>query len=275
MNKILYGFVLCLCAISSMLVMPAANAAGKETYTIASDYWFPYNGDVTGTHRGYIVDFIDSALKKQNLNLNYQLRDWDESVQAASMGKVDCIIGANLEDIDETKPKMVHTAKPWGMARDILVTLKESTWVYSQPSDLKQVRLMAPYTEGYSPEVDSYLAKAKAPAVKTVSGRQAFSMAAMHLSTRKADAILENEHVAMANIKKLNMQDRFRVAGFVGPPNALYVACTGNARGKDLIKILDTAWARASADDSIANLLSQYGLNDWNAKPTLVVQKNR
>jgi ABC-type amino acid transport substrate-binding protein len=202
MNKILCGFIFSACAITSVLTSPAAEAAEKDTYTIASDYWFPYNGDIAGAHRGYIVDFIDSALKKQKLNLNYQVRDWDESVQSASKGKVDCIIGANLEDIAETKPKMVHTAKPWGMARDILVTLKESNWVYTKPSDLKQVRLMAPYTEGYSTEIDSYLEKAKVPAVKTVSGRHAFSMAAMHLSTRKADAILENEHVAAMYVEK-------------------------------------------------------------------------
>jgi polar amino acid transport system substrate-binding protein len=275
MSKILRGLVFSICAVTSMLNVSAADAAEKDTYTIASDYWFPYNGDVTGAQRGYIVDFIDSSLKKQKLNLNYQLRDWDESVQLAALGKVDCIIGANLEDIGETKPKMVHTAQPWGMARDVLVTLKESTWVYTKPSDLKQVRLMAPYVEGYSPEIDSYLEKAKAPAVRTVSGRHAFSMAAMHLSTRKADAILENEHVAAANIKKLNMQDRFRVAGVVGPPNALYVACTGNARGKEIIKILDDAWTRAIADGGIAKLLSQYGLSDWNAKPASAAPKNR
>jgi polar amino acid transport system substrate-binding protein len=250
-----------------ILNSPTVSAAETDTYKIASDYWFPYNGEVTGTSRGYMIDFIDNTLKKQKLNLDYQLRDWDESVSAASKGEVDCVVGANLEDIAETKPKMVHTAKPWGMARDIFVTLKESTWVYTQASDLKQIRLMAPYTEGYSPEIDSYLKKAKSPAVKMVTGRKAFSMAAMHLSTRKADAILENEHVATANIKKLNMQDRFRTAGYVGPPNALYVACTGNVRGKELIKRLDTAWASASADGSIANLLSKYGLSDWNAKP--------
>jgi hypothetical protein len=36
--------------------------------------------------------------------------------------------------------------------------------------------------------------------------------------------------------------------------------------------MLDTAWARASADGSITNLLSSYGLNDWN-NPPVAAQK--
>ncbi|MCS6243157.1 MAG: ABC transporter substrate-binding protein [Opitutus sp.] len=252
---------------SRFLILPAlmlglSSPLCAETIEVRADSWMPYNGDPAAAQPGYVVELLRAAFP--NDTLNYSVCSWAQACTDLTEGKIDAIIGATTSDA----PGAVIPELPIGDYRNCFYIKKGDPWRYTGINSLKSIRLaaIAGYVYDLGGPLDSYLKRAKAPAVRFGTGDNPLDDNIAQLRKGDVEVIVENPNVMHWNlIQKQATPGEIHSAGSLtkeGYP--LHVAFTGQKEASVTRAEQLTATVKKMRESGeLARLLERYGMNDW------------
>ncbi len=136
-------------------LMPSMAMA--ETVSIRADHWLPFNGNPDSGDPGYMIELADIILSDNGHTMDYKSMLWLRSLEAVRKGKIDCVVGAFIDDA----PDFIFPEESWGYSVDTFYVKNDSTWNYEGIESLRDVKLGIVGGYAYSPELDVYIEKYK------------------------------------------------------------------------------------------------------------------
>jgi len=250
-----------LASCAAIALMVAAGTVRADTITVVSDYWYPYNGEPRAKREGYKIDLLRWIAKANGDTIDYRLLDWELSLQRTLAGNGgDCVVGATEGDA----PDHVRTERPWGQSLNTFYGHVDRMPEIPSLDALRSLRVGIVADYAYGDDIDALLAEDGMQVLRVQSSRRAVPLLVMRLATKQVDVIIEDVNVATVALNEIDMEDSIKPieVDFVEPDD-LFVACTPNARGRDIIAKLNRGMARARAEGELKRILDSYELEDW------------
>lgn len=245
-------------AVAALVCAPAMAA---DTIHLVADEWYPYNGRPGAAREGYVVDLARRIARDGGRAIDYRVLDWDMALDQVRTGQADCAIAATPQEARG----LSLSSQSIGRSVNAFFVAADSTWRYRTLADLDDRRLGVVAGYYYGPELGPYLERAEvAPRVFAVRGSpRALGNLFSRLLSGRIDVVVEERLVGQAAVGAMSLSGRVRQAGSTEVPADLYLACTGNARGKALANFFSDGVRRLRDDGQIDQLMTGYGLSDW------------
>ncbi|MDX5298888.1 MAG: transporter substrate-binding domain-containing protein [Gammaproteobacteria bacterium] len=241
-----------------MLVLASA-AVQAQTVTIRADNWYPMNGDPKSPKPGYMIEMAQAILAPQGIQVDYATMPWERAVHSVRAGEYDCVVGAFKEDT----PDFVFPQLPWGSDQTTVYVKAGDAWRYTGLDSLesRKVGLIGGYS--YHEAFDKYIEQ-NASLAQFIKGDNALENNIQKLLAGRIDTTVESPLVMAAKLKDMGLQGQVAVAGTLGEPNAMYIACSpAKADSQALVRMLDEGTRTLRESGALARILERYGLTDW------------
>ncbi|EJR3664381.1 transporter substrate-binding domain-containing protein [Vibrio cholerae] len=248
-------FLFFLCLIS-FYTFPSNSSL--RTLKVGADVWMPYNGIPDSTNKGYMIDIIEKILSEHNIFVEYTVMPWSRAINETQHNKIDCIIGAGVEDA----PNFIFGQEELGVFQAGFYIRNGFNWRYEGMESLKNHRLGAVYGYAYSHSEDfnnfirryAYLE----------SGEDVIDRNIVKLIKNRIDIILEDYTVMEYKLHFLNLKDSISLGYLLPDKDKLYLACSPNYKNADeILKYIDVGLREMRDNGQLKIILLTYGLKDW------------
>ncbi len=244
-------------------LLAIAFPASADTLTIRADEWYPINAEPSSEQPGFMIELASALLAPHGDRVDYRLMPWDEAIEKARAGQVDCVVGA----LESESQGLVRPQRAWVESQQALYAATSRTITYSGPATLPGLRIAVIDGYSYGEELDAYIAANRnnpGRILVITDSPRAQRELMMRLLVGHADAILESSVVMDAAILRQGMGTRIRSIGPVNPsapPERLYIACTAGAeRINGFIRKFDEGFPKLEADGTLDRLRERYGI---------------
>ncbi|MES2215100.1 MAG: transporter substrate-binding domain-containing protein [Pseudomonadota bacterium] len=246
-------------SIFTVIIMLLAQNARAEKIIIAADYWCPYNCKPDTEYPGYLVELVTKAFAKYNIDVEYKLMPWRESVEAAKAGNVHAVIGASKDEADGLiLPSFALAEGPTGV-----YVINGDRWVLDGMESLRKKELCLIVGYGQSGVVEQYIYEnyPASPQLFVVEdGLYASNDCLARLMEHRVDILIENDYVMDNMTKNLRSKNDVVKAGNLGLEN-LYLALSPNHnKSYYYMKILGNAMSEMKKNGEALEIAQKYGL---------------
>jgi polar amino acid transport system substrate-binding protein len=247
-----------------MIILTASTAVFADTITIVADEWCPYNCEPNSTLPGYMIEVAEEALGQAGHKVVYENLDWEKAIKETREGKFSAIVGAAKVDA----PGFVFPVKDLGIIQNRFFTRVDSTWTYSGPDSLKNVKIGIIEGYTYADDLDKYFSSnPDSPNIIVAKGDNALEQNIEKLLSGKIDVVVEagsvfiNFFAAKGMISSL---DQIRDAGEAGEKDDLYIAFSpANSKSTEYAEFLSKGIDGLRQSGKLTTILQKYGLKDW------------
>lgn len=246
------------------LLYLSSSIVTANTISLKADIWYPFNGTPDAKKPGYMVEIAKQAWGESGYTVNYQLMDWDETLEQTASGKVDCAVGVAKKEA----PNFIYPTEPLGMDDTAFYTLmNDEKWVYQSVNSLKNKRIGI--VEDYSydnGEIDTYILQHKAsdPNIHVAKGDNPLANLIQLILDKKIDIILASPPVFRAKARRMGLDTLFKEAARLNNPFPVYIACSPkNKKSKEYTELLNNKVIEMRNNGQLKKLLSYYGIRDW------------
>ncbi|TDQ80568.1 amino acid ABC transporter substrate-binding protein (PAAT family) [Dongia mobilis] len=247
--------------VAGVLLAAFPAAAPADTIRLRADYWCPYNCMPEDPRPGYMVDLAARALAAAGHEADYQLMPWDRALEEVADGRIDAVIGAT-----PLESQGLVLSVPLGRDHDCFFVRRDSMWAYRGPASLNEVLLgvVAGYTHDEGP-IDAYVDAHDGPGGTVVASRddEGAEKNVGLLLRGRVDAILDSEAVIRFVAKQAGRADEIKTAGCLAPLTLHIAFSPRRPDSEELAAALERQMEAMRADGSLAALLADYGLSDW------------
>lgn len=247
-----------------LALLLVAASARADVITIRADEWLPYNGSSQMKPPGYMIDMAIAIAKANGHTVDYRNLPWENALEAARAGQIDCVVGAYKSDAED----FMFPEASWGKSGNVFWVLAESKWRFADIASLDGVRVGVAEGYSYGEELDAWIEEHKADSGKVmvvpVIGRAIVRLLA-RLIGKHVDTIVEDSNVMAYALEQARMEEgRIVSAGELGEAEDVYIACTpANPRGRQYADMFDRGTAQLRRSGQLAQILDQYNLEDW------------
>lgn len=248
----------------SIFLCLSYTSYGKEKLVIVADYWCPYNCEPGSEKEGYLVEIARLAIESEDVEIEYQLRPWEQSVNDFNNGDVDGVFGASDKD-DLHEPVLPSIEQASG--RIAAYTLKESQWVYDGADSLQGKNIGAIEAYAYPSEIKNYLYTnyLKHPelfhffnATNAIEQNIA-SLLSGDIFTYIEDENVVNDYTNTQNITSIRQAGAITIA-----PEKIYIAFSKtNSRSKHYAKHLTNAMLELKSNGKLNDLMKKYNIKNY------------
>jgi|TARA_B110000116_G_C16797647_1_gene567876 polar amino acid transport system substrate-binding protein len=237
------------------------SMAMAETVSIRADQWLPFNGMPDSSDPGYMIELADIILSDHGLTMDYKPMLWLRSLEAVRKGKIDCVVGAFIDDA----PDFIFPEESWGYSVDTFYVKNDSTWNYDGIESLRDVKLGIIGGYAYSPELDVYIEKYRSTAkIHSINTNNALENHIKMLANGRVDVVVEIDVVMEAKLEKMGASDKIRTAGTTQNPGNLYIACSPvKDSSKKYAQLFSAGIQKLRLSGELSVILAKYGLQDW------------
>lgn len=231
-----------------------------NTVSIRADYWYPMNGKPGSENPGYMIEFARLIFGRHGYDIDYQLMPWQRAVTETEAGKFDCVVGAYHDDA----PNFVFPKESWGRVTTAIYVRNEDEFIYTDIDSLTNRTIGIIEGYAYSAEDINKAIELNEYKFSAVTGAEPLSANIQKLLHGRIDTIIENPAVMSVTMHELNLSGKIKLAGYVGQPSNMYIACSpANKKSLNLIKIVDEGTKTLRRSGELQQILQNYGLNDW------------
>ena len=231
---------------------------------MVGDNWCPYNCAPDAPARGYLVDMLEAILGA-HYELRYSLEPWTRAVKMADTGERQLLLATTPSTTREVK-----LSEPIGVDQTCFFIRSESSWRYTKPSDLENLRLGVIQDYNYDGEgpIDQRIAryrKQKNPLLELSYGNDALQSNFRKLAAGRSDVLIENENVGRHTLKLLGLENTIRPAGCISHYlGVLHIGVSRKMKNSDqVLRQINQGVAELRTSGRLAQLLKPYGIADW------------
>ncbi len=245
--------------LAATALLGVAALPAQPMLRVRADHWMPYNGTAADERPGYVVEILRAIFEPQEVQVNYALLPWDESLAEARAGRIEAVIGANAtEAADLVVPK-----ESIGVPRVGIWVRKGSVWSYANAASLQTIRLGCIHGYSYSDPLDAYLRTAKPGAVTAFAGENPLQDGIAKLSSGEIDAFIETVPVFIWAVKASGRTvSDFRIE-YSEIAEPVYIAFARTELGRRRAAAFDVGIRKLRTSGALATILRRYGLSDW------------
>ncbi|GLQ29657.1 substrate-binding periplasmic protein [Litoribrevibacter albus] len=254
MSKFLHTLIIVLFASA----MPFFTHA--DSISIRADVWYPMNGEPGAEQPGYMIELATEILSKSGHTVDYRTMPWERALNEVRKGTEDCVVGAYKEDA----PDFLFPDEPWGMDNTAFYVATGNTWRYQGLDSLNAIKLGVIGGYAYGDEFDEYVKQNQHNNIQTVKGDNALEKNIKKVIAGRLTTFIDSPLVVEAKLKEMGMAGKIEIAGSLGDPSPMYIACTpAKANMKDIVQLLNQGTLDLRASGKLAEIMARYGLKDW------------
>jgi len=213
-----------------------SSAVVADEIRIRADPWLPYSGRSDMNPAGYMVEMAQAIAKANGHTIEYRTLPWANALELVRAGSADCVVGAYKSDAEGFE----FPAGGWGPSGNLFWGLAETTWRYTGPASLADVRIGV--IEEYS--------------IVRLMAR---------LIGKRIVAFVEDQSVLAYAVEQAQMDPaRIISLGQAGEVEPVYIACTpAHPRGRTYADMFDQGIAELRKSGKLKQILDAYNLKDW------------
>ncbi len=245
------------CLLLSLLSMPSLAA----TLHIRADEWYPMNGEPQSELPGYMIELAQHIFEPMGINVDYQLLPWKRALAEARKGSVDCVVGA----LKEEAPDFIYPQHHWGIDQASVYVLKQDNWRFKgQLSEFSKRSTGVILGYFYGDGLDEYITQHSGNSMQVVTGEKPLQQNISKLLAGRINGMIETNSVMKSHLKHLQISHKIIVAGSVGLPAAMYIACSPiKLNSQRYVNIIDQAMPKLRKSGKLKSILARYGLPLW------------
>lgn len=237
-----------------LLLIPTAAVA--KTIVLAADKWCPYNCHPKDLHPGFIVEIATLIFKRADINVKYEIMPWSRAIDMAKQGIVHGIVGATKDEV----PDFVFPQYKQGSSATAFFVRADETWRYNGMASLKKVMLGVIQDYDYGENMNRYIAARQGLGVDMITGDNATQVNINKLYNRRVTTILEDPIVLAYQVKQLNLNHNFIIAGTIETIDVYIAFSPEMDESKQYAKILDKGMTWLRKTDQLKRILDKYGI---------------
>lgn len=236
-------------------------SAHSETLTIASDYWYPMNGEPAAEKPGYMIEIATAIFKPHNINIEYKLMPWERSVIQTRSGTYNCVVGAYKTDT----PDFIFPKEHWGFDTPKFFTLKDDPWIFNGSiASIKERNIGLIQGYNYYSEFDEYAKKQTGMHIQYARSEIGLETNIKKLFAGRIDTLVESSNVLHAKLNELGKSGTLKESGNITKPVAMYMACSPKlASSERFINIINQDFLKLKQTGKLNTILNRYGLEAW------------
>ena len=233
-----------------------------DTLHVRSDIWYPYNGDPSQRGRkGFVIDLLEGYLGTIGAKLDYRLLPWDDSVDGASLGLHDCVVGATV--LEARWGGLITHGISVGMESTGFFRLTgDRPWAYTGLGSLKGQKVGVISGYDYDPLVNDYIADNKDNPKLIVLGGTNYALQDIQIKlvNGEVDIVIASTLVFTAAAKRMGYNGLFELTSLLGRPEGVYVACTNSPDMIEFLSEFDKYLSKKQNTGALERLLFHYGV---------------
>ena len=243
----------------TLLILTAPSLAADEIVLVA-DQWCPYNCAPEDGRPGFMVEIAEYAFAKEGHTVTYRTLPWARAIVSVREGMYHGIIGAGR---DET-PDFIFPDIEQGRATHTFFVKTGDSWKYEGLASLSEINLGVITHYSYGSLYEDYIKPNKgSERVQLVGGQNALGKNIKKLLHGRIDALIEDRNVFRYHLNKTSTPDVFSEAG-VAYAEMVYIAFSPKSKTSEThAKILSNGMRELRATGKLAEILTQYGVDDW------------
>lgn len=244
----------------ALLVSLLALCAGAraETLSVRADYWYPLNGTPGSERPGFAIEILRRIFSPHGIQLDYQLADWNRSLEMVREGRIHCVVGAYKAEA----PELRYPRTP--LARDVAAfyVRADSDWRYQGTESLAGVSLGLVAGYGYGHRLDDYIMRHRGDSrLHFMHGQDPLRRNLKKLMRGRVDVLVASPFVMASLLKRMELQEQVREAGRSGHKMPLYLACSPEYEAVDEhLRLFDEGMARLREHGVLAEIYRRYGI---------------
>lgn len=233
-------------------------ADGNDKLKVRADLWCPYNCEPKDKSPGYMVEVLQIAFGKENIN--YETMNWARAILDTREGSYDAIIGAAKEDA----PDFIFST-PLGASKNCFYTKNTSKFKYTGIDSLKSVKLGVVKDYAYFEDLNGYIKQnyGYKDKIDEHYGDNVQEKMISKLEAGRIDAFVEDPNVASFVLKK---HPEIKDIVDVGCKQIgdLYIAFPPkNPQSKERAEKLSATIDSMIKSGEMEKLLDKYSLKPW------------
>ncbi len=248
----------------SLVLSISYTSYAKEKLVIVADYWCPYNCIPGSEKEGYLVEIARLALNSEDIEIEYQLRPWEESVNDFNNGEVDGVFGASNEDglSDPVLPSIEQAS-----GRISAYTRKDIEWIYDGPNSLRGKNIGVIEAYAYPTDVKNFLYTTYLMNPQLFHFFKSENAIKENISSLLSGGIftyIEDENVINNYVNSENITN-IRHAGVVKlAPEKIYIAFSKtNPRSNIYAKNITNAMLEFKTNGILDKLMKKYNIKNY------------
>ena len=247
------------------LLWPQNSFGSTKSLVFRADEWCPYNCNPRQAERpGYMVEVLKKILEPRGYQIIYELSPWPRALEDARKGAIAGVFGADkVEGEGLLLPK-----NSFGKSETGFFVKADNPWRYKTESSINGLRIGVIQGYSYNDTVNAWMQR-KHPSLVFMSGDTPLANMFKMLEAKRLQAIYENKNVLQNFLvsQKLDPKDYT----FAGTPdlkgNELFIALSPKIpEAPQIQKWLDEGLLKLRNSGELQNILSKYGLQDWQAR---------
>lgn len=235
------------------------NIDDKIIISIAAIDWCPQIC-YQDTQKGYVIELVEEIFKGTEYQLNIEIYPWSRAIKLVTEGKVDAL----LSPAKAEAPQLLFPKMEVGKQQMCFFTSKNSTWIYSGVSSLKD-KFIGIATDTSIEELNEY-AELNPLQFQYQPYHERYIIQNAHkIDKQRIDTFLFTKNSTVYELKQHNEWHKYRVAGCVSQAK-IYMAFTPiKSTNKDVTKLInmfEKQMIELNKTQFISDLMKKYGLLD-------------
>lgn len=242
------------------LACSSASGASADIVQLRADAWCPYNCTPGSDRPGYLIEIAREALALANHEVEYATMNWLRSIEAASAGEIDGVVGAVAAEVPD-----FHFSPKLGEVDGGFATLYDTVIGIDASGALVDVTIGVVRDYDYSTLINAYMEAygGDRERVQFIQGEDALERNLLKLLSRRIDAAVDSVAVLENKLAELNLQDQVKLIP-ANEPEPIYIAFSpANPNSPTYAAALAEGMEILRENGRLAEILARYGISDW------------
>ncbi|MAF91584.1 MAG: transporter substrate-binding domain-containing protein [Bdellovibrionota bacterium] len=227
----------------------ADQSTSKISLNFSTTEWCPYICN-DKSKPGFAVEYLQQIFKQAQLDIEYKIMPWSRAIFLAKQGKD---FDGLLTVSNTEAPGMKLTNSPSFSYRACFYGKKTFAWKYEDLESVKEIRLGAIQSYGYSEDLDKYISQ-KPKNVEIITDRDSLNRFTKLLDSGRIDVFVGDQNVVHYQTKL----ERIKELGCL-PKNDVFIALNPKYKHVDeVIERLDKVMQNKSNKELFQDLKNKY-----------------
>ncbi|MCA1984999.1 MAG: transporter substrate-binding domain-containing protein [Desulfovibrio sp.] len=249
-----------------LLLAMALPCRAATPILVRADMWMPYNGHPEAPRPGYMVEVIREIFEPQGYAIDYGLISWSRALEECRHGHIHAVIGAG----EDRQTDFIFPEEEIGWSGYAWFVRTGFNWTFTGLESLRSVRLGVCDTCTYDDALDAYIADYRhTQAVQPLAGEDMVQKNVAKLLGKRIDVFYEDPLVVGWELLRHNATHLVKLAT-MAPEERFERIFMGFSKARPesrhLAQLFDEGIRQLRASGRLAEILSQYNLEDWKAQ---------
>lgn len=251
-NQVKFGIF----ALAAAVSFVGASAGMAKEITIAADPWCPFNCDPGTEKPGYMVEIAKEVFEPLGYTVVYQTVNWSRALESTREGQFNAVFGASRDEAEG----FIFPEQSQGGAGNAFFVNGSTAWSLNSHADLKGKKLGLIRDYDYGEVLGIVGDEAD---IDYSSGDDALEKNVKKLAASRVDVVVEEANVFNYTAAELGLLGDVKLAMADDADEVFIAFSPAKEESAQLAKDLDMGLTKLRESGRLAEILSRYGLSDW------------